>query len=276
MRGHPMSTIPSRQSDHAALPAALELQNITLAFNDGPQRLPVLNDISLHVPSGQFISIVGPSGSGKSTLFHVIGGLLRPEQGQVRVNGQEITGKRGYISYVPQKPALFPWRTTLDNILLAREISGGVDQTARDDADKWIEKAGLKGFEDAYPHMLSGGMQQRASFLRGLIAPQELLCLDEPFSSLDELTRHEMQEWLLKLWEQQRRSVLLITHSIEEALLLSDTVYLFSNRPASIIHKIDVPFERPRRKEIINDPEFLRLKHEISNRMVEQQRQKPI
>lgn len=269
-----MNMIQSQQPNLPA--AALELQNISLAFADGSQRLPVLNDISLTVPSGQFVSIIGPSGSGKSTLFHVIGGLLRPEQGLVRIHGQDVTGERGYISYVPQRPALFPWRTTRDNILLAREISGGIDQHVRAEAENWIAKAGLKGFEKAYPHMLSGGMQQRASFLRGLIAPQELLCLDEPFSSLDELTRHEMQEWLLELWEEQRRSVLLITHSIEEALLLSDTVYLFSNRPASIIHKVDVPFERPRRKDIANDPEFLRLKREVSERMVEQQRKKPI
>lgn len=270
-----MNRIQSQQTNQLAS-ATLEIQNISLAFTDGSRHLPVLNDISLTVPSGQFVSIIGPSGSGKSTLFHVIGGLLRPEQGHVRINGQDVTGERGYISYVPQKPALFPWRSTRDNIMLAREISGGVDQNVRAEAEDWITKAGLKGFEHAFPHMLSGGMQQRASFLRGLIAPQELLCLDEPFSSLDELTRQEMQEWLLELWEEQRRSVLLITHSIEEALLLSDTVYLFSNRPASIIHKVDVPFERPRRKDITNDPEFLRLKREVSERMVEQQRKKPI
>lgn len=268
-------TQPQR-SLQAASPFALELQSISLDFRDGKKRVPVLNDISLSVPSGQFVSIIGPSGSGKSTLFHVIGGLLKPDQGRVLMNGHDVTGERGYIGYVPQRPALFPWRTTRDNILLAREITGDVDGNVRLEAEEWISKSGLNGFEDAYPHTLSGGMQQRVSFLRGLIAPQELLCLDEPFSSLDELTRSEMQEWLLELWEEQRRSVLLITHSIEEALLLSDTIYLFSNRPASIIHKIDVPFERPRRKNITDDPEFLKLKREIGERMVEQQSKKPI
>lgn len=271
-----MNRIQQQRSHQAASPFALELLSISLDFRDGKKHVPVLNDISLSVPSGKFVSIIGPSGSGKSTLFHVIGGLLKPDQGRVLMNGQDVTGERGYIGYVPQRPALFPWRTTRDNILLAREITGDVDGDVRLEAEEWIAKAGLSGFEDAYPHTLSGGMQQRASFLRGLIAPQELLCLDEPFSSLDELTRSEMQEWLLELWEEQQRSVLLITHSIEEALLLSDTIYLFSNRPASIIHKIDVPFDRPRRKNITDDPEFLKLKREIGDRMVEQQSKKPI
>ncbi|GIP56132.1 ABC transporter ATP-binding protein [Paenibacillus vini] len=256
--------------------AALEIQGISLAFRKRRQQLPVLNDISLTVPAGKFVSIIGPSGCGKSTLFHVIGGLLEPDQGVVRMGGREVTGQRGLISYVPQKPALFPWRNTLDNVLLAREISGDANEAARAEAREWLVRAGLGGFEKSYPHMLSGGMQQRASFLRGLLAPQEVICLDEPFSSLDELTRSDMQRWLLDLWETSRRSVLLITHSVEEALLLSDTIYLFSGRPASVLHRADVPFARPRRESVIEEPGFLELKREISARMKEEQSKKPI
>lgn len=255
---------------------ALEVQGISLAFRDKRQHLPVLNDISLSVPAGKFVSIIGPSGSGKSTLFHVIGGLLKPDKGRILMNGRDVTGQRGLISYVPQKPALFPWRNTLDNVLLSRELAHGADKHARQEAQEWLIKAGLGGFEKSYPHMLSGGMQQRASFLRGLLAPQELICLDEPFSSLDELTRSDMQRWLLDLWEDSRRSVILITHSIEEALILSDTIYLFSNRPASLLHRVDIPFARPRREDITEDPDFLQLKKEIGARMKEEQQNKPI
>lgn len=260
-----------------ATSTALEVQNISLTYRKGRREvLPVLNDISLSVPAGRFVSIIGPSGCGKSTLFHVIGGLIRPDTGQVLIEGSEVTGKRGLISYVPQRPALFPWRTTLDNVLLAREITGSADAAAREEALQWMNRAGLGGFEKAYPHTLSGGMQQRASFLRGLLAPQEVLCLDEPFSSLDELTRGEMQRWLLDLWETSRRSVVMITHSIDEALLLSDTIYLLSNRPASVLHRIDVPFARPRKEELAEDSGFLELKREIAGRMREEQRKKPI
>lgn len=252
---------------------ALEVQHISKIFRDRRKPVPVLNDISLSVPSGEFVSIIGPSGCGKSTLFHIIGGLTAPDQGEVLLRGLPVTGQRGHISYVPQQPALFPWRTVEDNVILARDIAArGSERLPRSEVQQWLEKAGLGGFEKAYPHMLSGGMQQRASFLRGLMAPQEVMCLDEPFSALDALTRSEMQRWLLEMWEENKRAVLMITHSIDEALLLSDTIYLFSNRPASVLHTIKVPFPRPRREAIMEDPEFIRLKREISGLMAEQQR----
>ncbi|MGG6313754.1 ABC transporter ATP-binding protein [Paenibacillus macerans] len=256
----------------AAVPA-LEVRNIRKGFRDRRREVPVLHDISLSVPAGEFVSIIGPSGCGKSTLFHIIGGLTAPDQGDVLLQGHKVTGERGHISYVPQQPALFPWRSIEDNVVLAQEIAGAGRRSPRAEVRRWLEKAGLGGFEQAYPHMLSGGMQQRASFLRGLLAPQELMCLDEPFSALDALTRSEMQRWLLEMWEETQRSVLLITHSIDEALMLSDTIYLFSNRPASVLHTVKVPFPRPRREEMAEDPRFLELKREIGTRMAEQQRQ---
>ncbi|MNH85221.1 Bicarbonate transport ATP-binding protein CmpD [compost metagenome] len=251
---------------------ALEVRGISKSFRDKRQELPVLKDISLSVAQGEFVSIVGPSGSGKSTLFHLIGGLTEPDHGQILLQGQDITGQKGHISYVPQQPALFPWRTIEDNVILAMEVAGVPVKEARMEARKWLLRAGLGGFESSYPHKLSGGMQQRASFLRGLLSRQEVMCLDEPFSALDALTRSDMQHWLLNIWEENKRAVLFITHNIEEALLLSDTVYLFSSRPATVLHKVKVPFPRPRREEIAEDSSFLALKRELTQYMREEQK----
>ncbi|MGG4216797.1 ABC transporter ATP-binding protein [Paenibacillus jamilae] len=261
-------------------PPALELDGISLAFQKKRSTLPVLQNVSLTVKPGEFVSLVGPSGSGKSTLFHIIGGLLKPHQGRIRMHGQDVTGERGHISYMPQQPALFPWRTTLDNILLGQENAPRKDAAAnsryvsererRKVALQWLEQVGLGKFAKAYPHTLSGGMQQRVAFLRALLSPQELMLLDEPFSALDALTRADMQQWLLRMWEKNRRSVLFITHSIEEALLLSDRIYVLSARPASIMHVVDVPFPRPRREEITLDPRFMEWKRTMTGWMREE------
>ncbi|GAB6992184.1 ABC transporter ATP-binding protein [Paenibacillus pini] len=251
---------------------ALEVDSVYKTFNSKRSKLPVLDHISLTVEQGEFVSIIGPSGCGKSTLFHMIGGLTTPDSGVIRMNGRDVTGERGHISYMPQQPALFPWRTIEDNVLLAREVQGTAGKEDHEEAREWLAKVGLGGFEKDYPHTLSGGMQQRAAFLRAMLSTQELMCLDEPFSALDALTRSDMQHWLLDLWEENRRSVLFITHNIEEALLLSNRIYVFSSRPATVLHEIIVPFPRPRRDEITEDPEFLRLKRELSDWMREEQR----
>ncbi|WP_058831376.1 ABC transporter ATP-binding protein [Paenibacillus polymyxa] len=261
-------------------PPALELDGISLVFRERRSSLPVLQDVSLTVKPGEFVSLIGPSGSGKSTLFHIIGGLLKPQQGRIRMHGRDMTGERGHISYMPQQPALFPWRTTLDNILLGQENAPRKDAAAgsrygsererRKEALQWLEQVGLGKFAKAYPHTLSGGMQQRAAFLRALLSPQELMLLDEPFSALDALTRADMQQWLLRMWEKNRRSVLFITHSIEEALLLSDRIYVLSARPASVMHVVDVPFPRPRREEITLDPRFMEWKRTMTGWMREE------
>ncbi|SEU24013.1 ABC-type nitrate/sulfonate/bicarbonate transport system, ATPase component [Paenibacillus sp. NFR01] len=250
---------------------ALEVSGVSKSFTHRRRTTAVLDNVSLTVQPQEFVSIVGPSGCGKSTLFHIIGGLTAPDSGTVRMNGVDVTGKRGEISYMPQQPALFPWRTIEDNVLLALELKDNPRGAARETARGWLAKIGLGGFERAYPHMLSGGMQQRAAFLRALLAPQELMLLDEPFSALDALTRSEMQRWLLELWEENRRSVLFITHNIEEALLLSSRIYVFSGRPGSVLQTVDVPFPRPRREEIADEPEFIRLKRQLSQWMREEQ-----
>lgn len=257
----------------ALVPPALDVVNVHASFRERRSRLSVLNGLSLTVEQGEFVAIVGPSGCGKSTLFHIIGGLLKPQEGQVLMNGQNVTGQRGKISYMPQQPALFPWRTIEDNVLLAGEVASSAPPRAEAlaEARKWLSSVGLAGFEQAYPHMLSGGMQQRAAFLRALLSPQELMLLDEPFSALDALTRSDMQRWLLDIWEQNRRSVLFITHNIEEALLLADRVYVLSNRPATVLHEVHVPFDRPRREEITEESAFLERKRQISQWMREEQ-----
>ncbi|ETT59793.1 ABC transporter ATP-binding protein [Paenibacillus sp. FSL H8-0457] len=261
-----------RQSSTAVPPApALEVRSLHITFRERRSEVHVLDGLSLQVQPGEFVSLIGPSGSGKSTLFHIIGGLTAPDAGSVLMDGQDVTGEKGRIAYMPQQPALFPWRTVEDNVLLPEELRGTSKTTARENARSWMERAGLAGFEKAYPHTLSGGMQQRAAFLRALMSPQEVMCLDEPFSALDALTRSDMQRWLLDIWEDTRRSVLMITHHIEEALLLSDSIYILSARPGTILKRVEVPFPRPRREDILNDPSFIALKTEISAIMREEQ-----
>ncbi|WP_018887179.1 ABC transporter ATP-binding protein [Paenibacillus massiliensis] len=263
--------------------AALQVDRISAGFHSRSGWLPVIQDLSLTVEPGQFVSIVGPSGSGKSTLFHMIGGLMTPQEGRIFMNGAEVTGERGHISYMPQQPALFPWLTTLDNVLMGQDnapTQRNQDRAksraeSRAEARRQLTEIGLEAFADAYPHMLSGGMQQRAAFLRALLSPQELMLLDEPFSALDAMTRSDMQSWLLHVWERHRRSVLFITHNIEEALLLSDRVYVLSARPATVLRVVDVPFARPRREEIMQQVEFTQLKQELTLSMKEE-RQKSV
>ncbi|ARI78464.1 ABC transporter ATP-binding protein [Halobacillus mangrovi] len=220
----------------------------------------IIQNLSLQVEEGEFVSILGPSGSGKSTLFHLVGGLIQPDDGHIFLNGKEITGEKGFISYMPQSPALFPWRTLLDNVVLGSEIKG---ETNRKAALEMIAKAGLSGFEHSYPNQLSGGMKQRASFIRSLLSPQSLICLDEPFSALDEFTRIEMQEWLLSVWEEHQKSILFVTHNIEEALFLSDRIIVLSDRPARVEKEFELPFSRPREQSILLTNEFLEWKKEI-------------
>ena len=238
---------------------ALEVRGISKRFGSAS----VLEDVSLVVEEGEFVSLVGPSGSGKSTLFQLIGGLLAADAGDIRVDGRSAAGKRGLIAYMPQQAALLPWRTVAANVELALEINGLGRTEARALAREWLERVGLGGYADAYPHVLSGGMQQRVSFIRALLSPQRLMCLDEPFGALDALTRMQMQEWLLKLWEANRRAVLFVTHSIEEALLLSDRIVVLSERPARVLRDIRVPFARPREEKLWRTPAFNQLKDEI-------------
>ncbi|SHG58762.1 ABC transporter ATP-binding protein [Ornithinibacillus halophilus] len=234
----------------------LELRNVSKSFG----QKQVLQEISLHVANGEFVSLIGPSGSGKSTLFSLIGGLLAPDAGDIYLNGEEITNKRGFISYMPQQASLFPWRTVIKNVLLGQELQGKKDHKR---AEAMLERAGLGDVIHAYPHELSGGMKQRVAFIRALLSPQSLMLLDEPFSALDEFTRTDMQKWLLSIWEDYEQSILFITHSIDEALFLSDKIIILSVNPAGIKEVIKVPFNRPRDGDLLLSEEFLQWKKKI-------------
>lgn len=236
--------------------STLLLNNIHKSF--GTRK--ILGNLQLQVQDGEFVSLLGPSGSGKSTIFHLIGGLYQPDEGKILLNNEVINGKKGSISYMPQTPSLFPWRTVLDNVVLGAELFQKPDM---DKAMEMLERAGLRDYATAYPHELSGGMRQRAAFVRSILSPQGFICLDEPFSALDEFTRLEMQKWLLSIWEEERPSVLFVTHNIEEAVFLSDRVLVLGTKPANIIKEFPIYFDRPRDEKITLSTDFLQLKKEI-------------
>jgi ABC-type nitrate/sulfonate/bicarbonate transport system ATPase subunit len=220
----------------------------------------IINNLSLEVKEGEFVSLLGPSGSGKSTLFHMIGGIISPDEGKIYLDDKVTNGQRGLISYMPQSPSLMPWRTVLQNVLLGQELQG-IKELER--AKSMIEKAGLAEYLHSYPSQLSGGMKQRVSFIRALLSPQPIILLDEPFSALDELTRLDMQKWLLSLWEVHKRTILFVTHNIEEAIFLSDRILVLSQKPATIVDEFTIPFERPRNDSILLTEEFLNWKRKI-------------
>lgn len=243
--------------------ARLELIDIHKSYVRGGKRHPVLGGISLRVEDGEFVTLLGPSGSGKSTLFRLIGGVERPDGGTVLIGGADTTGQRGHISYMPQQASLFPWLSVAGNIASALTTAGVGRRQAAALSREWLDRIGLGDVANEYPQVLSGGMQQRVSFLRALLMPRDVMCLDEPFAALDALTRAQMQAWLLRLWEAERRSVLFVTHSIEEALTLSDRIYVLSRAPAVVLRELAVPFSRPRRADVWKEPAFVSLKEEV-------------
>ncbi len=191
----------------------------------------VLKELSLNVREGEFVTLIGPSGSGKSTLFNITGGLLKPSSGEVLLNGQSIIGQTGHVSYMPQTPSLMPWRTVLENVELGQEVQGHVN---RERTMQLLKRCGFDDIKEAMPSTLSGGMRQRVSFIRALNSAGDLMLLDEPFSALDEVTRIDMQQWLKEILALEKRTVLMITHSIEEAIKLSDKIAVLEGKPATI------------------------------------------
>ena len=220
----------------------IDVQNIKHSFNS----LNVLNDISLRIKEGEFVSVIGPSGCGKTTLLKILGGLLPPSHGNITIKDSslDIAIKRRDFGFVFQNPVLLPWRTVLQNIELPLEIIG--DQTPSAESEKLLELLGLKGFGKYYPKALSGGMKQRVAIARALVFNPDILLMDEPFGALDELTRERLNLELLKIWEQTHKTIIFITHSISEAVFLSNRVIVLSERPAKIdeIKEIDLPFPR--------------------------------
>lgn len=224
----------------------LELRHVAKAFPMDGGSLLALADVSLQARRGEFVVLVGPSGCGKSTVLNIVAGLENPTRGEVYLFGRVEPYRLGKSGYMPQRDLLLPWRSTLDNVILGLEIRGMARTEARRRALALLPQFGLAGFEHAYPTALSGGMRQRAAFLRTVLPEHELLLLDEPFGALDALTRTLMQEWLLDRWRELRRTVLFVTHDVDEALFLADRVYVMSPRPGRIVAEIDVTLPRPR------------------------------
>lgn len=239
---------------------ALEINNLYFRYKDSEK--VIIDDLSFSIDKNEFITIIAPSGTGKSTLFRLILGLLKPQRGSVQIYNEN---NKNIIGYMPQKDSLMPWRNILDNITVGLELNGYKKKEARKIAVTYFEDFGLKGTEKLYPHELSGGMRQRASFLRATVNNPSILLLDEPFSSLDALTRRKMQSWLLDLCQKQRNTVFMITHDIDEALLLSDRILICTELPYKNLRSIDVNFKRPRNYETTLSSEFISLKRDILN-----------
>jgi NitT/TauT family transport system ATP-binding protein len=223
---------------------ALRLQSVSMTFPDSNGGLEVLRDISFRVERQEFLCILGPSGSGKTTLLRIIAGLLQPTRGQVLFEGAPEAQHRPRVGLVFQQANLMPWRTALQNITLPLELQGISPAQARPAAQDMIVQMGLQGFEDAWPRDLSGGMAQRVAIARSLVQDPDLMLLDEPFGSLDALTRERMGAELLELWQARRKTMIMVTHSISEALLLADRVIVLTPRPGRIA--LDMPVELPR------------------------------
>ena len=239
--------------------AALSLKGLGHTFV-GPPLVKALENINLEIERGLFVSLVGPSGCGKSTLLRILAGITEPDLGTAQIHGENAIGSTGQSAYMAQKDLLLPWKRVLQNATLGAELSGIEKTTAKEMALALINQFGLTNFEKAWPSQLSGGMRQRLALLRTFLMPQQLLLLDEPFGALDAITRRAMQEWLQEVWEKDQRTVLLVTHDVEEALILSDIVYVMKPRPGSIVFKLNVEYPRPRKNNIVTSMDFVKAK----------------
>ncbi|MED4461040.1 ABC transporter ATP-binding protein [Metabacillus fastidiosus] len=229
----------------------ISLNNINKSYND----MRILQDISLFVEYGEFVSIIGPSGSGKSTLFNIITGLTDADSGDQKISTN--------IGYMQQKDLLLPWKTVMDNICLPLQIKGVSTKEARQIVKQYLDMTGLRGYENKYPNQLSGGMRQRASFLRTFLTSQDTMLLDEPFGALDSITKSKMQKWLLEIKEKLNITILFITHDIEEAIFLSDRIYVLGAKPGIIKSVISLDFHKEEKTMRLVSNELLETKNEI-------------
>jgi ABC-type nitrate/sulfonate/bicarbonate transport system ATPase subunit len=250
----------------------LELRGVSQTFAGAAGAVTALAPLDLAIPHGKFVSIIGPSGCGKSTLFNIIAGLQTPTTGTVRLDGENVTRMIGLVGYMLQKDLLLPWRTVLDNVILGMELKGIGRAEARERARPYLRRYGLGGFESHYPAALSGGMRQRAALLRTLLYDTEVVLLDEPFGALDAQTRSLMQSWLLQLWADFGKTVVFVTHDVEEAVFLSDIVHVMTARPGRVKATLEVPLPRPRHRHVIADPTFVDIKTTCVDLLMEEVR----
>lgn len=252
----------------AVKPPILELCNVTKRFpvNHKGNPMPAVEDVSLTVedmPEGEFVALLGPSGCGKSTILNMIGGSFSPDEGTIKVYGKEFTGDDRWSAMVPQSYTCFPWLNIQGNVEFGLSLKGVPASQRKQIALECLEKVGLADRAKARPKELSGGMQQRVAIARTLAIKPPIVLMDEPFGALDAQTRAEMQQMLLRLWQDEKNLVIFVTHDITEALLLADRILLFSPRPAKIIHDMKVPFARPRDPSLCFQPEFVEITHSL-------------
>lgn len=248
----------------------LRVLRLSKTYGTGEGATHAIQDISFSVGRGRFLSILGPSGCGKSTLFNIMAGLLSPSEGNVLLDENSIVGRPGHVGYMLQRDLLLPWQTIENNVMLAQTLQGIPKKQVRPKARALMEKCGLAGDGNKYPDQLSGGMRQRAALIRTLLTEKEVLLLDEPFGALDAITRGKLQQMLLSLWEENHKTILFVTHDIEEALLLSDEVLVLSHRPGQVLEHLPVNLPRPRREDVMFTSEFLQLRSHLSSMLTQE------
>ncbi len=263
---HPPSTPADLRRPSSERAVAIELSHVTKRFlTPSGEVFTAVSDVSFTVEPGQFCAIVGPTGCGKSTTLGQVSGLDRPSAGTITVGGQPVTGVTRGVSFMFQADALFPWKTVLANVMAGPSFHGVAKRDAVSMARDWLRRVGLSGFEDRYPHQLSGGMRKRVAMAAALINEPRILLMDEPFGALDVQTKAIMQTELLALWEQSRPSVLFITHDLDEAVALADRVLIMTSSPGTIKQSFTIDLPRPRGEvqEIRHDRRFLELQNQI-------------
>lgn len=244
-------------------PSAIQISDLKKSFKADGGRLDVLDGVSLSVNPGEFVSILGPSGCGKSTIFGLLAGIEEPDHGEILI-GNQPAGRDRPFAWMPQRDVLLPWRTVRDNIALGAEVAAGKSKAeARATADSLLGEFGLSGFADSRPFQLSGGMRQRAALARTVAQGRGVLLLDEPFGALDSLTRTELQLWLEQVRAHEQWTVVLITHDVREAVLLSDRVYVLSERPARVITELEIDLARPRNVDTLANPKAAELETQL-------------
>lgn len=249
--------------------AGIRLEGVRQVFRRGAEETVALDGVDLEIRAGEFLAVVGPSGCGKSTMLRIVAGLLLPTEGRVAIGGAEVRGPHTDLGIVFQQPVLLEWRSVLDNVLLQLELRSVPARDYRQRALALLSRVGLEGFANRYPHELSGGMQQRAGIVRALIHDPPLLLMDEPFGALDALTREQMRLDLEALWIETRKTVVFITHSIDEAVLLADRVLVMSARPGRVERMLEIGLPRPRGLEARRSRDFLRQTEEITQLFLE-------
>lgn len=239
----------------------LRFENVSFTYENDDE--PVIQNLSFEVPDKSFVSIIGASGSGKTTIFRLLNALEKPQSGHISINDRDIKELKSYAGYMPQQDLLFPWRTVEKNVMLPMQIKKIPKNEQKKKASEMLEKVGLLEYAKKYPRELSGGMRQRVSFARTLCEGSDLMLLDEPFSALDSITRIKMREWLRNQWETLDKTILFITHDVEEALYLSEKIFVLTGNPVSSLKSVDVPLERKRSIQMLENENIRQLKDSL-------------